>query len=346
MSVTREERLPSGQSARTRPSFGAVALVAFVAASATAAILTWDGDDSREYAQAVQAPVTQHIQELDYIGGPDAGGYLQPADAAVQHGIRYVLDTGNNRILAIEQAGPVSAIIAPQEEVGSLLNGAMAIASDGDVLYIANTGAGNVLVMRPDGILVRTIDLSQAPPTGKDPRPAGVAVDGEGNLAVSDVAGNRVLRYDANGSLVQEMGTGSRAGGTEGFNAPGGLTFDTAGNLYVVDILNARVVKVAPDGRFIAEFGRPGDTSATLSRPKDVAVDGAGNVYVSDGLLAAVQVFAPDGGYRGFIGREDPANAGSKSVFTAPAGLAIDGERLTVIDRFGGLFEFGLTGPE
>jgi hypothetical protein len=72
-----------------------------------------------------------------------------------------------------------------------------------------------------------------------------------------------------------------------------------------------------------------------------VAVDAGGNVYVSDSLLAAVQVFGPSGEYLGFIGREDPGDPRSKSLFTAP-GLSIAGDRLYVMDRFEGLFAFRL----
>jgi hypothetical protein len=142
--------------------------------------------------------------------------------------------------------------------------------------------------------------------------------------------------------LQRTLGNGVRSGGSEGFNAPGGIALDGAGNLYVVDMLNSRVVEYSPEGIQVQQFGRPGDTAGTFSRPKDVAVDSSGNVYVSDGLLAAVQVFGPSGEYLGFIGREDSGDSNSGSLFTAPAGLAISGNRLYLVDRFEGLFVFQL----
>ena len=67
---------------------------------------------------------------------------------------------------------------------------------------------------------------------------------------------------------------------------------------------------------------------------------------MGDGLQAAVEVFAPDGTYLGVIGRRDPADPTSGSLFQAPAGLWLDGDRLYVTDRFAGLVTFSLTQPD
>ena len=132
-------------------------------------------------------------------------------------------------------------------------------------------------------------------------------------------------------------GTGTRAGGADGFNVPAGLAVDASGNIYVVDVLNGRVVMLSPDGAFLRQFAEFGDSAGKLARPKGVAVDRAGRVFVSDGLQVAVQVFAPDGSYLGYIARRDPADPGSGSLFQAPAGLSLAGNQLLVTDRLGGL---------
>jgi sugar lactone lactonase YvrE len=106
------------------------------------------------------------------------------------------------------------------------------------------------------------------------------------------------------------------------------------------------VVELSPGGAFIKEFGNLGDTAGTLSRPKGVAVDAGGRVFVSDGLQAAVEVFAPDGTYLGVIGRRDPHDPSSGSLFLVPAGLALAGDRLLVTDRFAGLVTFDLPGGD
>jgi DNA-binding beta-propeller fold protein YncE len=176
------------------------------------------------------------------------------------------------------------------------------------------------------------------------PRPIGLALTPDGNIAVADADNHVVLLLDPDGIILKTIGAGARATGSDGFNVPGALTLDGEGNIYVVDTLNGRVVKLSPDGTFIRQFGELGDTAGALARPKGVAVDPEGNVFVSDGLTAAVQVFSPAGDYLGVIGRSDPTDPASGSIFQAPAGLWLDGTRLYVMDRLAGLITLDLIG--
>lgn len=305
---------------------GAVALVIFTAAP---------GRDSAGRAGAYPAELVTSIS-------PDIAGYRQPADAVELGAAVYSVDTGNNRILVQDSAGQVLRVIDGSFEGQPALKAPMSIASDGRYLYVANSGAGQVLVLEPDGRFLKSVDLPLGEgANGLPARPVGVAAMAEGAFVVSDPDNNRLLYFSSEGNLVRILG-GARAAGGEGFNAPTGLAA-VSSDVYVVDTLNGRVVKIAPDGTHLQDFGRPGDTAGTLSRPKDVAVDARGNVYVSDTLLAAVQVFSSDGTYLGFIGREDPENAGSGPLFTAPAGLSLAGDKLLVTDRFAGLFTFDVS---
>jgi len=220
----------------------------------------------------------------------------------------------------------------------------MAIASDGQFLYVANSGARQILVLTPAGEVTKSIELEKVEESDSDrPRPIGIAVSPLGELLVTDADNNRLLRYDADGHLLKVMGEGRRGAGTNGFNTPAGVALDGRGNAYVVDMLNGRVVELSPDGTFLRELGGLGDSGGTFSRPKDVALDDDGNIFVSDGLLAAVEVFSPDGRYLGFVGREKPSDPKSGSLFQAPAGLEIVGDRLYVVDRFAGLFVFRIS---
>jgi sugar lactone lactonase YvrE len=223
----------------------------------------------------------------------------------------------------------------------SVLEGAMAIASDGQFLYVANSGARQILVLTPAGEMTESIELEKVEESDTDrPRPLGITVSPQGELLVTDANNHRLLRYGRDGSLLQASGAGWREAGTKGFNTPAGVALDGHGNAYVVDMLNGRVVQLSSEGTFLRQLGELGDSGGTFSRPKDVALDADGNIYVSDGLLAAVEVFSPDGRYLGFIGREKPGDPKSGSLFHAPAGLEIVGDTLYVVDRFAGLFVF------
>jgi DNA-binding beta-propeller fold protein YncE len=208
---------------------------------------------------------------------------------------------------------------------------------------VANSLAAEVLVLDLSGHVQAALPLRPGD-GGRAPRPIGVAVASNGDIVVSDADNHRVTRLDSNGEVLWTAGTGARAGGSDGFNVPGALALDGAGNIYVADTLNGRVVELTADGAFVRQFGRLGDAAGTLSRPKGVAVDRDGRVFVSDGLLAAVEVFGPDGTYLGLIGRSDPNDPASGSVFVAPAGLSLKDGWLLVTDRFAGVIAFDLRG--
>jgi len=322
----------------------ALGLVCAVLAAALAlALVAEEAPRPRLSARAYPASMAFHL-ESPTAGGRAAGlGWNQPSDVVVLGDRWFVLDTGNQRILELNAVGAVVQVLDKRRDERLDFEAPMAIAGDGAYLYVANSGAAEVLVLALDGgAVVGTIPVRGDPLPA---RPIGLAVAAGGDILVSDAANHRVVRYDAEGRLLWAVG-GGRSGGREGFNTPGGLALDAAGNVYVVDILNGRVVKLSPEGSFIGQYGRLGDTAGTLSRPKDVAVDAAGNVYVSDSLLAAVQVFGPAGGYRGFIGLKDPADRSSGALFRAPAGLSIAGSELYVVDRFAGLFALDLSAAE
>lgn len=335
MLAGREARLPASRPARTRAAFGWLMIVAVLAAAVafvSLAAAPWEGSHGR--AQTFPAEL---VVDVD----PETAGYRQPSDAVELDGVIFALDTGGNRILVQDGTGRVKRVIDGSAEGQPSMKAPMSIASDGRQLYVANSGVPEVLVMDPAGRLISTYHIAPQVRGGRAPRPVGVAVAPDGTLWVSDPDSDRLLQYGPEGQFLRALG-GTRAGGSEGYNAPTGISIDEAGNIYVVDTLNGRVLKLAPDGRLLQQFGRPGDTAGTFSRPKDVAVDASGNVYVSDGILAAVQVFDGAGNYLGFIGRSDPEDPHAGSLFTAPAGISVAGDRLYVVDRFAGMFVFGL----
>jgi DNA-binding beta-propeller fold protein YncE len=315
-----------------------IVVCALALAALAVALIPQDMPGPELSARVYPARLTRRLGSPSAHVQPSGGAWNQPSDIVALGGRWFVLDTGNNRILELSREGAALQVLDQHRDGRLALSGAMAIASDGRYLYVANSGAAQILVLTPDGGLVRTFLVGGVEGDSLPARPIGLVVGSNGDFLVSDAANQRVLRYDGEGRLLWVAGSGRRAGGEEGFNTPAGLALDQAGNVYVVDILNGRVVKLAPDGTFLGQYGRLGDTAGTLARPKDVAIDAAGNVYVSDGLLAAVQVFGPTREYRGFIGLKDPADRGSGALFRAPAGLAIAGPNLYVVDRFASVF--------
>ena len=77
-------------------------------------------------------------------------------------------------------------------------------------------------------------------------RPAGVAVDGDGNLFIADRYNHRIRRVDPSGTITTFAGGQSLLGE---FFHPSGVSVDGDGDVYVADTHNHRIRKVDPSTR-------------------------------------------------------------------------------------------------
>ena len=192
--------------------------------------------------------------------------------------------------------------------------------------------------------------------------PIALAVDGGGNLYISDSEAGAVYRYNlASGAFTLFAGDlqrptglawhpqkkqlyvsetaahrivvfdqngqtrrriGRRGEGSGEFNFPTDLLFDAQGALYVTDSLNDRIQKLTAEGKFISRLGVQGDGPGEFLKPKGIAVDSRGALYVCDALRDSVQVFEPSGQFRLEFG-ERGQGAGK---FWMPSGIFIDRE--------------------
>jgi hypothetical protein len=99
--------------------------------------------------------------------------------------------------------------------------------------------------------------------------PAGVAVDGNGNVFVADLFGP-VYEIPASGSVKTF---------NYGFSIPQGVAVDGSGNIFVADTGN-NAVKEIPAGCTSSSCVK--SLGGGFSYPDGVAVDGNGNVFVAD----------------------------------------------------------------
>ena len=123
--------------------------------------------------------------------------------------------------------------------------------------------------------------------------PAGMALDSQGNVYVTDEWLNRVTVFDKDGTLIARWGSGGDGDGE--FNRPSGIAIDGDDNLFIVDSLNHRVQVFTRDGTFTRKWGSFGGDSGELDSPWGVAVDRQGDVYVVDHKNHRVQRFTSDG---------------------------------------------------
>ncbi|MCP9439637.1 MAG: PQQ-binding-like beta-propeller repeat protein [Nitrospira sp.] len=204
-------------------------------------------------------------------GGPAASaGLNEPAALALDgRGVLYVADQGNHRVRAIDlKTGLIRTVAGngtalyngdrkPATEAALAGPSGLACADDG-TLFIADTFNGRIRAVDPTTGLIRTVagdgceyryESEQEAPSVSLSRPVGIAVDGDGNLFITDSDNHLVRRWSrATGTIERTAGVGTPAysgdGGPSlqaGLNYPFGIAVDREGRVMVADTFNHRI---------------------------------------------------------------------------------------------------------
>ncbi|MEM7125161.1 MAG: hypothetical protein AAF702_02465 [Chloroflexota bacterium] len=183
----------------------------------------------------------------------------------------YIADSLNHRIRKVGSNGIITTV-AGNGVAGSGGDGGLAINASINRPYgMTVDRAGNIYIAEADGHRVRkvTIDgiISTIVGTGISgysgdggsaiaatlSTPAGVSIDGAGNVYIADQNNHRIRKVSTDGIIATAAGTGT--GGFTGDGGPAtnariyypqGLSVDFEGNIYVADKLNYRIRKVTP----------------------------------------------------------------------------------------------------
>lgn len=124
-------------------------------------------------------------------------------------------------------------------------------------------------------------------PDGYLGSPNGLAVDGPGNIFVTDYAGNRVYKFTTGGAIVSWATT----------EGPADVAVNGSGDVFVVGLHGRRVQKFTNGGSLVSSFGTPGSGPGQFLDPNGLAVDASGRVYVVDGGRVRILRFLADGSF-------------------------------------------------
>lgn len=259
----------------------------------------------------------------------------------------YVADRSNNAVWRLDAEGRVTRFAGAGERGfagdGGQASEALladprgvAVGPDGSV-FIADYGNGRVRRVEPNGqigtwtgngdtsdwqnrILARNASI----------RPEDVAVDINGLVLIADGLKPRILRHEADFSLVEVLRLAEGSEVTD-------IAVDRHGGYWVADYGQRKVWKVsdrgsewvAGDGGLRASGDGGAGGSATLYGPRGMLYDAAGNLYIADALNHRVRRVRTDGtiervagsGWAGFAGDGGLAQA---AALKEPTGLALD----------------------
>ena len=119
--------------------------------------------------------------------------------------------------------------------------------------------------------------------------PQGLALDGQGNLYVTDLLNHCVVKFRCDGVRLLSWGGPGVAAGE--FRGPSAVAVNEAAQVFVADTYNHRIQKFTSAGEPLLTWGARGSGPGDFDQPRGIAVDAAGAVYVADAGNFRIQKF-------------------------------------------------------
>lgn len=201
----------------------------------------------------------QSIRKIDpsgnvttfFVNGPK-GSVAYPDDVVIDADYVYVTDRGNNRISKVSLQTGMLSVLSGNGQWGLVEGdpqqtqfhqpGAMTVDNKNNLL-VAD------YINRRIRKIVKTTGYTSSVTLNIFTAPAGIVMDGIGNIFVTDDYDHCIYRIDPNGKVVRIVG-GTKSGYVDGkpqdvqFNTPRGIVIDASGNLFVADFGNNCIRKV------------------------------------------------------------------------------------------------------
>jgi DNA-binding beta-propeller fold protein YncE len=171
----------------------------------------------------------------------------------------------------------------------------LAIDTENRFLYVVDTQQDQVLVYDADTLkLLRRMGTGGKnhflTTAGDFGAPQGVALDGDGNVYVTDTLNNRVEIFDADGNFISLFG--KHGDGPGYFARPKGIAVDGDGHIWVADEMEDRLQVFNREGQLLTYIGQghgelPGQFKALVG----VAIDKQNRVFTTEQFPGRLQEF-------------------------------------------------------
>ena len=301
-----------------------------IAVDGTGAVYVADAADNR-VRKITADGIIQTVAGTGTAGFAGDGGPAQTALLSHPYGLAldtggnlYIADLGNARVRKVSVNGTIQTVMGG----GSIVPGGngdgspatnihlnqprnLAVGLDG-TLYVSDFGANQIYSVSPSGILITAAGTGKAGFSGDGlsaqlaqlNAPAGLALDGFGDLYVADSGNNRVRKI-FRGVISTEF-----------------IVTEPTG----VAITSGGVLSVAAS----AYFGPTSKAITGIPYAFDIALDHSGNIYATTGQFVlevasggTVTTIAGSGASSYFGGDEGPA---TMARLNAPRGIAVDSQ--------------------
>ena len=302
-----------------------------------------------------------------FAGSPGVSGSADGTGSAAQFGYPrgiasdasgtlYVADTNSQTIRKVTPAGVVTTLAGLANTSGEVDGTGSAahfsypqgIAVDGSSnVYVADNNGNTIRKITPAGVVTTIAGTGFAQGstdgTGSAARfhsPTGVAVDGSGNLFVTDYNNDTIRKITPAGVVTTFAGQVGVYGGTDGtgtaatFYLPEGITINAAGTLWVACGGTIRQVTSGAVVTTLAGKNQNGGhddgtgANARFGDATGVALDSSNNAFVADGVGNTIRQVTTGGVVTTFAGSAvsngSADGTGAAARFDQPQGTAVD----------------------
>lgn len=210
------------------------------------------------------------------------------------YGNIYVADTGNNRIVKLDQNGNILKKFGTLGAEHGEFDTPFGVAIDNnDNILVADTANYRIQKFDSNWNLITSWG-SFGSGASQFGLPREIGIDSQNRYHVCDEFHDRIQVFDEDGLFLYEYGERGTANGE--FRLPQGIAIkqDEGGDkVYICDTFNNRIQVLDVQGNYIEQLGtgEPGDSSTKFFYPRGVNIDSNGDVYIADTFNHKIKKF-------------------------------------------------------